>query len=88
MATPTNPPRPRKAEIQQNQAQATDMNASISNVRALAAEVLGSAEAAEQWFMAPAMGLDQRRPIALMGTVDDIARVTQLLSRIRYGVYA
>jgi putative toxin-antitoxin system antitoxin component (TIGR02293 family) len=89
MTTPKNSRTPSKVErIQQDQAQMKDINSSTSNARALAAEVLGSADAAEQWFMAPAMGLEQRRPIDLMHTMDDIALVTQLLSRMRYGVYA
>lgn len=58
-----------------------------SKVRALAIDVFGSIEAAEKWLMAPAMGLNQRRPIDLMQTMDGGAQVTLLLSRIRYGVY-
>ena len=65
----------------------SDLGLEIAKVRAQAAEELGSTEAAEQWLMAPAMGLDQRRPIDLMGSMEHIALVTQLLSRIRYGVY-
>lgn len=65
----------------------SDLDLEISKVRALAAEELGSTEAAEQWLMAPAMGLERRRPIDLMGSMEDIALVTQLLSRMRYGVY-
>lgn len=57
-------------------------------VRALAVEVLGSVEAAEQWLMAPAMGLNQRRPVDLMQTLDGGAQVTLLLSRMLHGVYA
>ncbi|MDI1269255.1 MAG: MbcA/ParS/Xre antitoxin family protein [Polaromonas sp.] len=56
-------------------------------VRVLAVEELGSIAAAEQWLMAPAMGLDQRRPVDLMQTIDGIAQVAQLLLRMRYGVY-
>ena len=56
-------------------------------VRALAVEELGSIAAAERWLMTPAMGLDQRRPVDLMQTIDGIAQVTQLLLRMRYGVY-
>jgi len=66
----------------------SDLGLEIARVRAQAAEELGSPEAAEQWLMAPAMGLEQRRPIDLMHTIDGIALVTQLLSRMRYGVYA
>jgi len=57
-------------------------------VRALAVEELGSIAAAEQWLMTPAMGLDQRRPVDLMQTLDGTAKVSLLLSRMRYGVYA
>lgn len=57
-------------------------------VRALAVEELGSIAAAEQWLMTPVMGLDQRRPVDLMQTIDGIAQVVQLLLRTRYGVYA
>lgn len=57
-------------------------------VRALAVEVLGSVEAAEQWLMAPAMGLEQRRPVDLMQTIEGCDQVNLLLSRIQYGVYA
>ncbi|MDI1236406.1 MAG: DUF2384 domain-containing protein [Polaromonas sp.] len=79
--------------IQQDQAKTMDINVSdrvlqLSKVRALAAEELGSVEAAEQWLMEPAIGLEQRRPIDLMRTMDGIALVTQLLARMRYGVYA
>ena len=66
----------------------SDLALEISKVRAQATEELGSTEAAEQWLMAPAIGLEQRRPIDLMGSMEDIALVTQLLSRMRYGVYA
>lgn len=57
-------------------------------VRALAVEVFGSIKAAEQWFMAPAMGLNQRRPVDLMQTLDGCAQVTLPLSRMLHGVYA
>ncbi|MDO9113899.1 MAG: DUF2384 domain-containing protein [Polaromonas sp.] len=65
----------------------SDLGLEIAKVRAQAAEELGSIKAAEQWLMAPAMGLDQRRPIDLLGSMEEIALVTQLLSRIRYGIY-
>jgi putative toxin-antitoxin system antitoxin component (TIGR02293 family) len=57
-------------------------------VRALAVEVFGSIEAAEKWLMVPAMGLDRLRPVDLMQTLDGTAKVSLLLSRMRYGVYA
>lgn len=79
--------------IQHDQAKKMDVNVSdrmlqLSKVRAMAADELGSVEAAEQWLMTPAMGLEKRRPIDLMTTTDGIQLVTQLLLRIHYGVYA
>jgi putative toxin-antitoxin system antitoxin component (TIGR02293 family) len=69
-------------------ANASDRLVQLAKVRALAAEVLGTQDAAEQWLIAPAFGLEQRRPIDLMRSTDGIHLVTQLLSRIQHGVYA
>jgi putative toxin-antitoxin system antitoxin component (TIGR02293 family) len=89
MATPSKSRTTDKAaRIQQDRAKTMDLNESVSKVRAQAAEELGSAEAAEKWLMTPAMGLEQRRPIDLMHTMDGIALVTQLLSRMHFGVYS
>lgn len=53
----------------------------------LATVVLGSKAEARRWLEAPAMALDQRRPIDLVETRDGEALVTTLLNRIEYGVY-
>ena len=53
-----------------------------------ASEIFGSQEAAEAWMSAPAIGLDQRRPIDLLGTAVGVAAVDDYLTRIEYGVYA
>ena len=53
----------------------------------LATAVLGSKSEALRWLEAPAMALDQRRPIDLVETRDGEALVTTLLNRIEYGVY-
>lgn len=52
-----------------------------------AAAILGSQEEAERWFNAPAMALDRRRPIDLVGSSVGARMVEQLLDRIEYGVY-
>lgn len=88
MAKPSKSPTTTRAEPnQQAHAKKMALKVSAEKLRALAIEELGSAEAAEQWLMTPAMGLEQRRPIDLMRTLDGIALVTQLLSRIRFGVH-
>jgi putative toxin-antitoxin system antitoxin component (TIGR02293 family) len=55
---------------------------------ARAADVLGSAEAAERWMATPAIGLNQRRPIDLMSTPAGVGLVRDLLERMDLGVYA
>ena len=55
-------------------------------VRAI--DLLGSQEEAERWLLAPAVGLEQRRPIDLMATPTGTALVEQLLDRIDHGIYA
>lgn len=53
----------------------------------LATAVLGSKSEALKWLEAPAMALDQRRPIDLVETPDGEASVRRLLNRIEYCVY-
>lgn len=60
----------------------------LSLIRAQAEEEFGSGDAAEQWLISPAIGLEQRRPIDLIRTTFGTALVAQLLTRIRHGVYA
>lgn len=52
-----------------------------------ATDVLGSQRAAELWLLAPAMGLDNRRPIDLLATSAGAEAVENLLIRLDYGVY-
>ena len=54
---------------------------------ARATEVLGDQEAAEAWLMAPAMGLDNRRPIELLSSAAGAEAVHDHLTRMEYGVY-
>jgi putative toxin-antitoxin system antitoxin component (TIGR02293 family) len=59
----------------------------FAKILAMATAVLGSREAAEKWLARPAMALDRRRPIELLGTTAGVQLVEDLLTRIEYGVY-
>lgn len=50
-------------------------------------EIFGSKQDAEAWMNAPAIGLDQRRPIDLLATSAGVEAVEDYLTRIEYGVY-
>jgi putative toxin-antitoxin system antitoxin component (TIGR02293 family) len=67
---------------------ASDRSLRLASVAEQAIEVLGSQEAAERWLSAPAMGLDQRRPIDLLQSSEGTELVKTLLTRMDYGVYA
>ena len=54
---------------------------------AQATEVLGDQEAAEAWMLAPAIGLDNRRPIDLLSSAAGAEAVEHHLTRMEYGVY-
>jgi putative toxin-antitoxin system antitoxin component (TIGR02293 family) len=69
-------------------ARTTDGIYRLESVRAMAAEVLGSEEAANEWLNTEAMGLEFRRPIDLMSTSPGAEAVKTLLQRMKYGVYA
>jgi len=69
-------------------ARTTDGIYRLESVRALAAEVLGSEEAANEWLNTEAMGLEFRKPIDLMSTSPGAEAVKTLLQRMKYGVYA
>lgn len=60
----------------------------LESVRAMAEEVLGSAEAANEWLSTEAMGLEFRKPIDLLSTSPGAEAVKTLLQRMKYGVYA
>ncbi len=69
-------------------ARTTDGIYRLESVRAMAEEVLGSAEAANEWLQAEAMGLEFRKPIELLSTSPGAEAVKTLLQRMKYGVYA
>lgn len=53
-----------------------------------ASTVFGSQLDAERWMIAPAVGLDGRRPIDLLATAAGTDIVQEFLDRLDYGVYA
>ena len=59
----------------------------FAEVLATATEVFGSQPEAEQWMVAPAVALDQRRPIDLLESSVGLELGEQLLGRIEHGVY-
>ena len=69
-------------------ARTTDGIYRLESVRAMAEEVLGSAEAANEWLSTEAMGLEFRKPINLVSTSPGAEAVKTLLQRMKYGVYA
>lgn len=59
----------------------------FSELMVRASEVFGSQEEAEKWLDSPAIGLDRRRPIDLLGSSVGARLVEQLLGRLEYGIY-
>jgi putative toxin-antitoxin system antitoxin component (TIGR02293 family) len=55
---------------------------------AKATEIFGGKEEAERWMSRPATGLDGRRPIELLQTVQGAELVNDFLTRLEYGVYS
>ena len=52
-----------------------------------ATQVFGDQDAAERWYLEPAIALDHRRPIDLVKTAPGAQLVKELLTRMEYGVY-
>lgn len=59
----------------------------FAEILAKATEVLGSKEEAEKWLERPALGLNQRRPIDLLGTPAGVELIENFLTQLDYGVY-
>jgi putative toxin-antitoxin system antitoxin component (TIGR02293 family) len=79
--------------LKTNRDKALDVSSSdrlyqAERVQEFAGAVLGSKAAAERWLVAPAMGLEGRRPIDLMRTSVGSSLVLDLLGRMQYGVYS
>jgi putative toxin-antitoxin system antitoxin component (TIGR02293 family) len=60
----------------------------IASLLTKAGEVLGGREAAERWFMQPALALNKQRPLDLAKTEAGAELVRDLLLRMEFGVYA
>ncbi|MBY3206113.1 DUF2384 domain-containing protein [Rhizobium laguerreae] len=60
----------------------------FAEILAKATGIFGSQAEAEQWLERPAVGLEQRRPIDLLGTPAGVELVEDHLDRMEYGVYA
>jgi putative toxin-antitoxin system antitoxin component (TIGR02293 family) len=60
----------------------------FAEILSKATDVLGTQAEAEQWLQRPAIGLDQRRPIDLLGTPAGVELIEDYLQRLEYGVYA
>ena len=56
-------------------------------ILAHATRTLGSLESAETWLSNPQMGLEWKRPVDLMATIQGAEVVETLLMRMEYGVY-
>ena len=59
----------------------------FAEILAQAMDVLGGQESAEAWMLAPATGLDNRRPIDLLSSAAGAEAVENHLTRMEYGVY-
>ena len=60
----------------------------FAELLAQATDVFGDQEAAEAWMLAPAISLDNRRPIDLLSSAAGAEAVENSLTRMEYGVYA
>ncbi len=69
-------------------ARTTDGIYRLESVRAMAEEVLGSTEVANEWLKTEAIGLEFRKPIDLVSTSPGAEAIKTLLQRMKYGVYA
>lgn len=67
---------------------ASDRTLRLAALTELASEVLGNQDEAERWLAAPALALEQRRPIDLLQSSEGSDLVKTLLIRIDHGVYA
>lgn len=67
---------------------ASDRLLHLAAVTEHAIDVFGSKDAAERWLVAPALALDQRKPIDLLQSSGGAELVKSLLTRINFGVYA
>jgi putative toxin-antitoxin system antitoxin component (TIGR02293 family) len=66
----------------------SDRVARVARLYALAAEVLGSDDAARTWMLTRNRSLDNARPFALLETEGEAREVEDALGRIQHGTFA
>lgn len=59
----------------------------LARILAKATDVFGTQQEAERWLDRPALALDGRRPLDLLGTPVGVGMVEDLLVRLEFGVY-
>lgn len=59
----------------------------FAEIIAKATDIMGTQEAAEAWFLEPAIGLNNRRPIDLLASSAGAGVIEDYLTRLEYGVY-
>lgn len=79
--------RRREAEGKPLSAEQSSRAWKFAEILARAIEIFGSRDDAVAWLTRPAMALDQRRPIDLIGTAAGVELIEDHLTRIDYGVY-
>lgn len=59
----------------------------VVDITARAIEVFGTREKALRWLKTPVRTLDDKTPLSLLGSLDGITRVEDVLGRIEHGVW-
>ncbi|WP_149537571.1 type II RES/Xre toxin-antitoxin system antitoxin [Siccirubricoccus phaeus] len=59
----------------------------FAELLARATTLLGSQQAAEAWFLTPALALEGRRPLDLLSTPAGVEALAEHLTRLEFGVY-
>jgi putative toxin-antitoxin system antitoxin component (TIGR02293 family) len=61
--------------------------AKVESIYSMAAEILGSHDAAVAWLNTESMGLQFSKPIDLISSTPGLQMVETLLQRLKFGVY-
>ena len=77
----------RRRTAPQPESEPSSVAAWLAEVRALAEDVLGSTQAANDWLHSEAIGLEFRRPVDLLAAPGGVEAVETLLHRMKCGVY-
>ena len=74
-------------EVDQLQAESVLGLSWSADVIARAIEVFGNKEKALGWLRSPVAGIDDKRPLDIIGTVEGRRRVQDILGRIEHGIF-